>query len=207
MKLKSALKSVGHHIVDTTGLSLASTPIYSALEVFVSGMSVATSFESRLKVLGLGYVGFATVYAKGRDLSKKIFKVDDSVSESKHKVHDSLYNLAFNLAFATPIYLSSGADFEQTVRGATSAAVLGLFSGVINGYSIDMFRDCVGTKESHRVPNYIKKLGKTTKRFIAAGLIATSIATTAGIYKAKELISKEPAVYEVQKKSLENIVE
>jgi len=207
MNAKKVLTGIKHYAVDTTGLLLASTPIYAAMEVFTSGMSVATSLEARLKVAQLGYLGMGIAYAKGRDFSKKIFKIDEQAPEWKQTVHDSVYNVAFNIVFATPIYLSSGADLEQTIKGVAGASTLGLVSGPINGYSIDTFRDFAGTKKSTRLPKPIQNIGSKTKKLIAAGLIAATIVTTAGVYKLKESTNKEPVKIEIQHNNLEKQIQ
>ncbi len=207
MNVRKVLTGIKHYAVDTTGLLLASTPIYAAMEVFASGMSVATSLEARLKVAQLGYLGMGIAYAKGRDFSKKIFKIDAQAPKWKHIVHDSIYNVSFNIAFVTPIYLSSGANLEQTIKGVAGASALGLVSGPINGYSIDTFRDFAGTKKSTRLPQQIQNIGSKTKKVIAAGLIAATIATTAGVYKLKEVTSKEPVKIEIQHNNLEKQIQ
>ena len=125
----------------------------------------------------------------------------NNLLKKKHTIHDSLYNAVFNAVFSTLIYSSSGADLEQTVKGVVGATLLGLVSGPINGYSLDTFRDFVGTKKSQRLPKRIQDIGNKTKRILAAGLVATTIGTTAGVYKIKdEFFSNPPA----QEQMLEN---
>lgn len=188
------LNGIKHYVVDTTGLLLASTPVYAAMETFVSGMSVATSFESRLKVSMLAYSGLGIVYAKGRDLSRSLFGIKEETPEWKKIVHDSAYNVAFNIPMATIIYRTSGANIEQTAKGVAGASVLGLFSGPLNGYSIDTFRDFIGTKESERkMPKIIKNAERKTKRALAVASIIGMVATTAGIYGVKDKFFKGEA--------------
>ena len=190
MDLKKVTNGVKNYLVDTTGLLLASTPFYVEMEILASGMSSATSFESRFKDSCLAYAGayagLGIVYAKGRDFSKKIFKIDEQSAAKKHNIHDSIYNAAFNIAFSVPLYLSSGADLEQTAKGALEATLLGLASGPINGFSIDTFRDFLGTKKSQRLPKVVQNVRSKTKKLLAAGLIATMIGATAGVYTIKD---------------------
>ena len=137
------------YFVDITGMLLASTPIAAAIEVFVIRLSVSISLESRLKVLGLAYLGLGIIYTRGRDFSKNLFKINNS-SEKKRVVHDSIYNVLFNMIVTLPIYLSSGAEMGQAIGGAWIIAIVALISGPISGYSIDSFRDFTGIKNSDR---------------------------------------------------------
>jgi len=196
-KIRKALNIGKNYVVDTTGLFLASTPIYAGMEVFGAGMDVATSLESRLKVALLGYLGMGFVYAKGRDLSRKIFKLKDTSKEWKQTLHDSIYNVAFNFSFAFPVYLSSGADLETALKGAGGAVGLGLISGPINGYSIDTFRHLTGTKHSERMPKIIKGINKKARNFLAAASIVAMVGTTAGVYKIKDKYFSEPKKQEI----------
>lgn len=202
MNLKKIANGAKHYLVDNTGLLLASTPIYATMETLAAGMSSATSFESRFKAACLAYAGLGIVYTKGRDFSKKSFGIDENSTEKKHTLHDSLYNMGFNIALSIPIYLSSGADLEQAAKGAAGASLLGLVSGPINGYSIDTFRDFAGTKKSDRkMPKLIKNARKNTKRVLAAGLIAAAIGATAGVYSIKDKYFSNPSVQEQRQES------
>lgn len=185
MKIKEIKDKVKNYLVDTTGLLLASTPIYAAMETLASGMSVTTSFESRLKASALAYCGLGFAYVKGRDLSKRMFNITKESPEKAHSIHDSAYNAAFNIACAIPIYLSSGADLEQALKGAAGATALGLISGPINGYSIDSFREFVGTKSVRRMPRLIENAGRKTKKALAIGMVAAMLAGTWGVYDIK----------------------
>lgn len=183
MRLNTLYEGLKHYITDTTGLLLSSTPIYATMETLGAGMSSATSLEAKLKVAGLAYCGFGILYAKGRDLSRKVFKVTPEKSEFAKSVHDSIYNIAWNIPLATAIYLTSGADLEQTAKGVAGSAVLGLFSGPANGYSIDIFRDFVGTKKTDRkMPKVFSSAGRKIKKLFALGMIAAMLAYTATIY-------------------------
>ncbi len=173
-----------YYVVDTTALLTTSTPIYAAMETFASGMSSDTSLEARIKIAGISYMGLAVLYTKARDLSKYIFKVTDSSSRKINIIHDSIYASVFNIIASIPIYMSSGADLEQTLKGTAGAVFLSLTTGAINGFGVDAYRDFTGVKESRRLPKKIKELSPNAKKWIAAGLIAASVGLTALVYKA-----------------------
>ncbi len=185
MKGTTVLKGMKNYFVDTTGIFLASTPFFAGLEVFAFGMPVSTSLESRLKVIQFGYLGMGILYTKGRDLCQDFFKVDEK-SLGKKTFYDSIYNVSFNMAVSVPIYLSSGASIEQTIKGSIGVSLLGLVTGPINGYCIDTFRDLVGTKEFLRLPESIRNIKSKGKKVIATSLVIASVGMTAGVYKIKE---------------------
>jgi hypothetical protein len=186
-----------YYIVDTTALLTTSTPIYAAMETFGSGMSSDTSLEARLKVVQLSYMGLAVVYTKLRDLSKYVFNINDSSAEKVHKIHDSLYTTVFNIGISVPVYLSSGANWKQTLIGTGSALVLSFFiTGPINGYGVDAYRDFWNLEKSNRLPEKIRQLTPRCKKGIAAALIGASVGLTSIVYEVKDLIdeSKEKKV-------------
>ncbi len=204
MNFRKFLKGVKNSEIETTGLLLGSTPILAAVEVFGSGMDVAISLESRLKAAGLGYFGLGWAYGKGRNISKKFFKVGDEYESSKWKytLHDGTYNVLFNAALLTPIYLSSGADIWQTTKAIAIGSGLRFFTGIVNGYCMDVMKDLGGVEETSRLPKKIRDLEGKVKKALAVGLIATSIAATAGVYKIKDMATRpiENSEYGLTKK-------
>ncbi len=180
-KLNDILK---YHLVDTTAILVPTNPIFSAMEVGISGMSDKVSIDSRLTVAALSYGGLGWVYSKGRDLSRKIFGINDQTRERIQTLHDSAYTLAFNLVAIPPIYLSMGADLKQASIGSFFAAALGVATGPVMGYSIDVARDLTGLKESNRksYPNIVKRQKSYVKKCLAGLLAAGSILAMAGIY-------------------------
>jgi len=211
MELSKTLGNIKNYLVDTTSLLILSNPMYASLETFISGMDVKTSLESRIKVSLLAYTGLGFLYVKGRDFSKKVFKVNEKSSEKTHALHDSLYNVTFNVSASFPIYLTSGANMNQATVGAIGAGILGLISGPINGISIDLFRDFMGTKETKRnFPEKLKKAQKSTKRFLAAGMIGLMLTSTAGVYSIKNKYFNEDSPkqkIEYQEKNLERKIQ
>jgi hypothetical protein len=189
-KPKAVLNGIKHYAVDTTGLLLASTPIYAAMETFVAGMDSVVSMESRLKAAGLGFLGMGVAYAKGRDFSNKIFKMEEK-SEKKKILHDSLYNAGFNIAFAFPVYLSSGASLNEALVGTGGAVALGLVSGPINGYSIDTMRDFFGTKKSKRLPRNIQGFSQKIKYGLVAASIVGAVGLTKGVYELNDFLQEK----------------
>jgi len=183
-KLNKVLNGAKHYLVDTTGQLLV-TPVYTAMEMF-SGMSVETSLESRIKLTALCYGGLGIAYSKMRDFSRKVFKINKDTPERIQTLHDSLYNIAFNMPLALVLYGTSGADLEQTIKGTAGATLIGATFGPVNCYFLDTFRDFCGTIPTPRkTPSIIKNAKRRTKQVLAVGLVAAAVATTAGIYAVK----------------------
>lgn len=194
IKKKQIHKELANYFVDTTGLLVASTPVFAAMEVFVSNMPVDVSLETRLKMTQLSYLGLGWAYGKGRDLSKKALKVTEQ-SKAWQKISlDIGYNVTFNAVISFPIYLSSGANLQQALIGTEGACLLSTIAGPLNGYGIDTFRDLIGTKPTTRIPQYVQNMNTQVKKALAIGLVGASIGLTAGIYKIKNGYSKPPQV-------------
>lgn len=185
MNLEKIVNGAKNYLVDTTGLLLASTPIYASMEVFFSQMSSETSLESRIKVAELSILGLGIAYSKGRDLVRSKLNITEETSELKQSLLDSIYNVAVNISVSIPIYLSSGANLKQALIGAFGASLLGFVSGPINGWSLDTFRDFAGTVKSKRLPKKLQNLSSGAKKALAVGLISTTIGSTALIYEIK----------------------
>lgn len=189
MTIDKIVNASKQYFVDTTGSLLTSVPIYAAIETFVAGMSVEVSLESRLKIVAARYCGLGIIYAGCRDFSRKIFNVKKEDGESKKLIHDSAYTAMYNIPVAIAAYVSSGANSQQAIAGTMCAFALGLVSGPLTGYNVDVFRDLMETRQSERTPSFIKNIGKFKRKILAASLIAASIFTTAGIYTLKNHVS------------------
>lgn len=184
--VSKTVDNLKYHVVDSTALLAESTPIFAAFETGLAGMSDDISMNARLFATGLTYLGgMGYAYAKGRDLSRKLFKIKDTTKEKIQGFHDSVYLGAFNLAVAPAIYLASGArDPKEIAIGTASAIALGLVNGAPMGYAVDLFRDLTGLKECERpsYPRLLKRQNSKTKKGLAALLTAGAIALTAGVY-------------------------
>ena len=142
--IRNVREKLAYHLVDTTAILTPTNPLFVPVEVGLSGMSNQVSIDSRLTIASLSYAGLGWVYSRGRDLSRRIFHISDKTSERIQTFHDSAYTLIFNIAAMPPIYLSMGADLKQTTVGSISAAAMGVLTGPLMGYSIDIARDLAG---------------------------------------------------------------
>jgi len=192
--IKRARKWTGEklkgHLADSTAILTESNPFFTAVEVGLAGMSDAMSMNARFLATGLVYGGMGSVFAKGRDLWRKKFNINDETAEKIQHAHDIAYTTALNLVVTPPMYAVSqmlaGEDLDPSkiAIGALTATGLGAANGSIMGYAVDVFRDLTGLRECNRksYPNIIKRQSSKVKKGIAAGLIAASIGTMAGIY-------------------------
>ncbi len=174
-----------YHIVDSTAILAESTPVFAAFETGIAGMSDEVSMNARMFAAGLVYLGMGSAFAKGRDLSRKLFKITDKTKERIQSVHDAAYSGAFTLAISPLLYAASGARDPKEIAIGTAVAVgFGLVNGSPVGYAVDLFRDLTGLKDCERpsYPYLLKRQNSKTKRGLAALLTAGTIALTAGIY-------------------------
>lgn len=190
--VKNVKEKLKYHLVDSTAIIAESTPIYALFEKCnpIAPMSDDMSLNARLLAMGLAFSGMASAYSRGRDFSKKLFKITDQTKEKIQGAHDIAYNILCNLVFAPPIYAISqilaGEDLDITkiATGTGIAMGVGAINGAPQGYTLDIFRDLVGLKSCERAsyPNYIRKQPSIVKKAISAGLIATTIWATGMIY-------------------------
>lgn len=185
-----------NHLIDSTALLAESTPVFAAFETGLFGaaehigldrVSDEVSLNARLIAAGITYFGgMGYAYARGRDLSRRLFKVTETSRERVQGFHDAIYLGIFNLAVAPLIYVASGArDIKEIAFGTTVAIGLGLTNGAPLGFAVDMGRDLMGLKECNRslYPQLLKRRSSKIKKGLAALLTAGAIALTAGVYK------------------------
>lgn len=181
-KTKDLLK---YHLSDTTAINNFAVPVCAAMETIIGGVSDNVSLKARLGAVGLGYLGLAFALSKGRDLSRKLFKINEKSKEKIQLMHDSLYLIGFN-AIVNPAlyYLSGSRNLKEIIMGTLSLSVFSAFAGGPIGYSIDIFRDLTGLEfcERKSYPDLIKRQNSKTKKGLVALLTAGSIAATAGVY-------------------------
>jgi hypothetical protein len=182
------IDNLKYHLVDSTAMLAESTPAFAAFETRIAGMSDEVSINARMLAAGLTYLGgMGWAYAKGRDLSRKLFKITETSRERIQSLHDAAYLGAFNLVVAPLIYVASGAkDAKEIAIGTASAIGFGLVNGAPMGYAVDMFRDLTGLKDCERpsYPSLLKRQNSKVKKGLAALLVGSAIALTAGIYSA-----------------------
>lgn len=199
-KLKDGFKD---HLVGTTALLASTNPLYSAMEVGIAGMSDKVSIDSRLTVAALSYGGMGFVFNKGRDFSRRIFKITGETKERIQTLHDFLYAATFNLAITPPIYLLMGADGKQAILGGLSAAAFSIVMGPIMGYSVDVARDLTGLEKCERAsyPDLVRRQKSSFKKGLAGMLVAGSVAAMAGIYA----LTPDREDYQMQSPSISEI--
>ncbi|MFH1500770.1 MAG: L-alanine exporter AlaE [archaeon] len=208
-KVKEALKK---HLVDSTAMIVAAHPIAAPYEKFMAGMTNAVAIKSRLVVTGIGYLGMASVFTKGRDLSRKYFNITDESRAGVQALHDIGYNMAFNAVAMPPIYYVSGArDWKEVAIGTGMTVGLSFFSGWVIGYTVDLYRDLLGIEESKRIPEVIRRQPARIKKGLAGLVTAASLGLLVGIYSLPSYnggeVIKDKAVetYERAVEGLEHI--
>ena len=182
-KLKK-LYSIGKtHLVDTTAVLASTNPIFALFENVFLGMSDDVSLNARLFASGISYLGMGSAISRGRDLSRKLFKIKDTTSEKIQTIHDAGCLMAFNAGVAPIMYTAAGATPQETLYGTLTAMGLSTVIGPVIGYSIDLGRDLTGIKESKRIPKNISNLSSKVKKGLAVFLTAGLIGLNGLVYK------------------------
>src|SRR3990172_5942422 len=175
-KVKDGLKT---HFVDSTAMLAVSNPIFAGLETMILGMSDDLSINARFLATGLFYAGEGFLVSKGRDIYRKMVKVNENTKESLQQLHDAIYVGSFCLAITPAFYYIAGSrDLTEIIGGTVLSTLFGLTSGGPIGYTIDAYRDLTGIKESPRIPLSIKNKSSKFKLGLATAITAATITLT-----------------------------
>jgi len=184
MKMK---ESLAKHLVDSTAVATVSNTVMAPLETLVCGMPNEVSANARMLGTALTFAGLGTVYTKGRDLSKRVFKITEKTSEKVKAIHDTLYSVGYLMAITPAFYYASGSrDLKEIAAGTIATAAVGLLAGSPTGYAIDAYRDLTGIQESERLPDCIKKQDSKVKKGLVALITAGSVAAITALYSLNQ---------------------
>ena len=209
MNLQKLINEFEYHLVDATATTTVSTPVYTALETIVVGMSPEVSIKTRLGFIAANYIGGGRIVAYFRDVYKKMFNVTETTKEATQKSYDRAYigicNFCSELLFSTISSYTSTKQLtaNQIILGAALAGAVGLGIGALEGYSIDSFRDLFGLKPTKRLPAKIREQPLHVKKIIATEFICLSLALTTMIYVISPYIS--PHIQNIRTKTWETI--
>ena len=195
--VKRVKDNLVYHVVDSTAIWAETTPLYAAFEIWVAGLPEDVSQNARIISVGVMYCGLGFMYGKGRDIWRRVFRINQKTKERTQQLHDLAYTGVYSLILSPPIYLASGANsLKEIVAGTALAVVLGAANGPILGYAVDLLRDLTGLRECRRpsYPNTLKNHGKGIKKGIASLLVAGTIGLTALVYALSS--NKETANYQ-----------
>ncbi len=160
------------HIGNSTAILMSVTPIYAIVELFVLNMAELVSLKARLITILITYLGLGFLFAKGRNISKRIFNVSEEFShESTIVVHDLLYLVGFNFCLTPLLYLVSGASPREIVLGTSFALGMAFIAGPINGFFIDAAGELTGLNSSLRLPVAVRQLDQASKTTILFGVL------------------------------------
>lgn len=221
MGITKKLENLKYHIVDSTAYLTASYPVYTAIDTMVAGIADDISINTRILGGVLTYGGLGWAIGKGRDLSKKMFKITDKTKERYQQIHDSLYLATINIPLGAGMYTLAGeTDIKKIAIGTGLGVAFGLFMGPWIGYAVDSARDLIGLDECKRkfYPKSIQKLGPKIKKGLAVALTAASIGIMSLMYALSPNNPKIPETeclaiqeiapdYHSPKESLEQAIE
>jgi len=154
------------HLIDAPASVASTSPIIAIVENAILDFPDETSLKSRLTALTFALLGIGTVLSRGRDLSKRLFKIKEGVSSEKTQwAHDILYTAGV-LGIISPIlYTIAGADPEQVRNGTLFAIGMSPITGGTMGYGIDLARDFTGVRPNDRVPSSLESLSQTLGKY------------------------------------------
>ena len=183
-----------YHIVDTTAGLLVSNPLFMATELSSAGMDDEVSIRSRAYITAAFYLGIGTVFSRGRDVSRKMFNINER-GEAAKAMHDSIYSGVFSVPISFLLYdLAKEPDMSKIAIEAAIGVGISIGMGPISGYLIDIGRDLTGLEKSTRkhYNELVGDLGSWAKKGIAtAGVAASTISMFVGYAITDDLITRE----------------
>ena len=191
------------HIVDSTAALVSTNPIFAVFENAVWGMSDQVSLKARLFATGITYAGVGSLLSRGRDFSRKVFKIKDTTTEKIQTFHDAAYLIGFNAILAPIMYSTAGANTQEIIEGTLTAMALSIINGPLIGYAIDAGRDLTGIKKSERMPKLVSNFSSRHKKNLALILIAGLIALNGTIYKITPDKQEDPQKSNIEERVLE----
>lgn len=203
-KLKGFKYELIKHLSDATSVSSFSIPIKAVTDQF-AGLSDMESIESRAKITALNYFGLVQLI-KLRDYSKKKLGISKSKSKVLHYAHDMAFTAGISIPIQTAIYVSSGVtDWKEIAMAiGTSTGVFCVLAGPL-GQFIDTYRELVRVRKSKNTPSFFKGLENKTKKKVAVGLVAGSLALTGLLYSA--IPNKNSEVQHQKTPTIEKMIE
>lgn len=181
--VRSAKDYLKDNVVVSTAILSVSNPLFAVFELDVAKMSHATSINAKGLAALITYGGMGLVFDKGRDLSRRLFKVNEKSKGITQGIHDSLYSLAYNAVICPPFYYLCGSrDIKEIAAGTGIGMAFALGSGWITGISVDTYKDLLGIHKSLRISRKISNAKRPVKLGLAALLTASSIALTSMVY-------------------------
>lgn len=173
----SFVRGVLRHLLDSTAMNAVGTFIFGLFELFVLRMEPKVSLQARISIAIATYLGFGFFFAKGRDISLRIFKINLATSSPRViLLHDLLFLTAGNLIISPILYLSSGATFDTMLSATAMAIVLGFFVGPASGWGIDIFRELSGIQPFSRLPHVLRTLSPRLRPFLIIVLLVVEVA-------------------------------
>lgn len=173
------------HLTDVIGGATIGSPLYAYLETQWGGMSYTYSGYSKISGLTTSLLGLGSVFSRGRDLSRKLFKISNEKGLAKSCVrflHDGIYSTLFAYPSSMLNYTLSGTPSNEKDSSTFNNMIVASFAGAICSISIDIYRDLMGTEECHYIPRFIKNQNPKIKRSLATLLTACSAAGTVSFY-------------------------
>ena len=178
--LKDNLK---YHLVNSAAQVSVATPTMAAYETFIVGITDEQSLYARLLGASLTFGGLGYLEAKLRDRVRKKLHVKDTSPEYIQGPVDIGSKIVFNLVRFPAVYAAIGVRSLEKLGKLTGFGIgYSVASGYFSGYAVDLARELTGIQKSKRIPGFIRNRSKPAKMAIFAGLIASTLLLTGGIY-------------------------
>jgi hypothetical protein len=203
-KLKGFKYGLMKHLSDATSVSSFSVPLKAVTDQ-LAGISDLESLESRAKMTALNYLGLVQLL-KIRDYTKRKLGISRSKNKALHYIHDIGFVMAVGIPIQTAVYISSGVNDWKEIA-MTMGASIGIttcFAGPLGQY-VDSVRELLRIKKSKNTPAFIKRIKNSSKKKVAAGLIAGSVALTGLLYSA--IPNRDSEVQYQENSKIEQMIE
>jgi len=184
-KTKNLCHKVRDDVPRTTGILLIGTPLYTAGDLFIAGLTMSETLVRNCGTVAVSYVGITPFYLAFREKWHEVFHVDKN-SELQIGAHDSYCGATFSAMYgAITCAMVSQGDLEKTIAGTAISAILGFSSGALSGFGADAFAESIGKAEPNRLRHYLGKHVERRKKLFAPMLAGVSLALISSVYALK----------------------
>lgn len=177
------LKKAKRYAVDVVAITAVTTPVLSALETMVAGMSTEVSVKARILGIGLSVAGVASIFTYGREYFKRMLGKDMNGNNLPAFTYDARYAAFFAAALSPFFYGVAGSrDIVEIVAATALNTGIAYVAGGPYGYMLDAAHELTGVQQPERLPKFLRDSSDRFKRGVAAGSLLFSAGLTALIY-------------------------
>jgi hypothetical protein len=170
------------HLVDTTAILVVVTIIFAAIEIYIYDLSIQISYNSRIFIFIIHYLGVGFLFSFLRDKMRKVFEITNKSKEYIIQIFDLVYNFCFVTIISLITYSYNGVLFPEFIIISIVSGIMVAPLGIFIGYSIDFYRALFYNDNNKRIPLIFRKQKKNIRWLILIGVTIILISLVGLVY-------------------------